>query len=371
MTDSNIQFDPIPDLIADFRAGKMIVLLDTDGPVKRAHLMIAADAVAADHINFMATHARGLVCLTLTPERCRELGLPLMGGEVLEDDSEQFTVSIEAVEGVTTGISAADRATTIRAAVAPGARPADIVQPGHVFPMMAATGGVLTRAGHTEAGSDIARMAGRFPAACTCEMLNTEGELMDAGQAAAFARQHGLLMGSIVALIEHRLHTEKTVHRASECELPTVFGDFRLYAYQEKLSGQLHFAMVAGELDPDTPPLVRVHVANPINDLTGNARQDAGWPLRDALTRIADEGGVAVILRNRHANDELLRQVQHYAEFPGAGNPPANRPPDLRVIGLGAQILLDLGVRRMRVMSSPKNYHGLAGFGLEVVEHIA
>lgn len=367
-----MQFDAIESLIDDMRRGRMVVVVDTDDPDQEGQLVMAADCVRAEDVNFMARWGKGLICLALTRERCEQLQLPLMARDRYVEDGEHFTVSIEAARGVTTGISAADRARTIRAAVAPDARPADLVQPGHVFPLMAHPGGVLTRAGHTEAGCDLARLAGRDPSAVTVEILDAHGGVANLDALAELAREHDLRIGTITALIEYRLRHEKTIRRVVECDLPTEFGDFRLVVYQETVADHVHLALVRGAIDAERPVLVRVHIENPLCDLTGNLRPDCGWPLRDVLRRLGTEGGVAVILRNKVSPLELVNQVRRYADSGGCGPEPGREPDDadLRVIGLGAQILVDLGVRRMRVLSLPRRFHGITGFGLEVVEHV-
>jgi len=285
-----------------------------------------------------------------------------------------FTVSIEAAEGVTTGISAADRARTILAAVAPDASPDDLIQPGHVFPLMAQPGGVLTRAGHTEAGCDLARLAGLEPASMIVEILKDDGTMARRPDLEAIAEEHGLKMGTIADLIHYRIQNEKTVVRAADAAMPTEFGDFRLHTYTDTIHGGLHLAMVKGDIDPEKPTLVRVHIHNPLEDLTASTREEAGWPLRDALQRVAKAGeGVVVILDRQVDNEELVRQVRRYSEEGDQARPPRRDHAfvDWRQVGLGAQILADLGVRKMRVMSNPRKYHALSGFGLEIVEYVS
>lgn len=362
------------ELIDEIRRGHMVVVVDDDTPDSHGELVMAASAVRPEDINFLARHARGLICLTLTAERCRRLQLPLMAHDTLADHGSRFTVSIEAARGVSTGISAADRARTIRAAVAPDARPADLVQPGHVFPLMAQPGGVLSRAGHTEAGCDLARLAGMEPAAVTVEALTAEGEIARREDLERLAGEHGLKMGSIAELIGFRIEHERTVERREESELPTRYGLFRLVAYQDVSGQDVHLALVKGEIRPDVPALVRVHVHNPLCDLTGTTRGDCGWPLRDALESVgAAQSGVLVILSNQIKADDLLAQVRAFREPPvapveGPRNPNVD---ELRRIGLGGQILADLGVRKMRVLSVPRKIHALAGFGLEIVEYVS
>ncbi len=359
------------EIIEEIRAGRMVVIMDDEDRENEGDLVMAAGKVTPEAINFMAKYGRGLICLTLTRERCRQLNLPLMVSDTYYTRETNFTVSIEAAEGVTTGISAHDRARTILAAVAPDAKPSDLVQPGHIFPLMAQPGGVLTRAGHTEAGCDLARLAGLEPAAVIVEILNEDGSMARRPELERFAAEHGLKIGTIADLIRYRSEREHTVERVSECRLPTEFGEFRLVLYRDPFKGALHLALVRGEVDSGEPVLVRVHIHNPLRDLTFTTRQDLGWPLRDALRRVAEEGrGVVVILRDQLDDEAMLRQVQCQ---PQGDREPARSTPhsrDLRTIGLGSQILADLGVRKMRVMSAPMRMHSLSGFGLEVVEYV-
>jgi 3,4-dihydroxy 2-butanone 4-phosphate synthase/GTP cyclohydrolase II len=372
-----MELNSIEEILADIRAGRMVIIVDDEDRENEGDFVLAASHCTPEHVNFMAKHGRGLICLTLTEARCQQLNLQLMVQDTRYTHRTNFTVSIEAAEGVTTGISAADRARTIRAAVAAEARPADIVQPGHIFPLMAQSGGVLTRAGHTEAGCDLAQLAGLEPAAVIVEILNDDGSMARRPDLERIAAQHGLKIGSIADLIRFRVENEKTVERAAEAVLPTEFGDFRLIAYRDAIHHDLHLAMVRGDIEPERPTLVRVHIYNPIEDLTASVRKDAGWPLRDALRRVAEAGeGVVVVLSNQIGNDEVLRQVLRIAdpesERPELGPTKATKlQADWRQVGLGAQILADVGVRKMRVMSNPRRYHALSGFGLEVVEYVS
>ncbi len=360
------------ELIDDIRAGRMIIIMDDEDRENEGDFIIAAAHCTAEHINFMAKHGRGLICLTLTEDRCRRLNLPLMVQDTRYTNRTNFTVSIEAAEGVTTGISAADRARTVRAAVAPKAVAADLTQPGHIFPLMAQSGGVLTRAGHTEAGCDFGRLAGLEPAAVIVEILKDDGSMARRPDLEVIAREHNLKIGTIADLIRYRIENEKTVERAAHSVLPTEFGDFHLHAYQDAIHGDLHMAMVKGDISPERPTLVRVHIYNPFEDLTASIRKDTGWPLRDALKRVSEAGeGVVIVLTNQINNAELVREVARYSEGdPGTGNRRESSPMDWRQIGLGAQILADLGVKKMRVMSNPRKYHAISGFGLEVVEYV-
>ncbi|MEK6750457.1 MAG: bifunctional 3,4-dihydroxy-2-butanone-4-phosphate synthase/GTP cyclohydrolase II [Pseudomonadota bacterium] len=364
-------FSSIPELIEEMRLGRMIILIDDEDRENEGDLVMAAQWVRPEDINFMARYGRGLVCLTLTRERCTQLNLPLMVANTQQKQSTSFTLSIEAAKGVTTGISAADRATTIRAAVAPDARPEDIVQPGHVFPIMAQPGGVLTRAGHTEATSDLARMAGLEPAAVIVEILNEDGTMARRPDLEKFAAQHGLKMGTIADLIYHRLRHEKTVERVTECRLNTDFGPFRLMAYRDIVDAHVHLALVRGEVNTSEPVLVRVHMRDDMSDVLSAHRPDVHLPLRKAMEYIAKQGqGVIVLLRRPETASDLVRRIEHYHLLDAGQTPPAETPWDQRSYGLGAQILLDLGVHKMRVVGNPKKMAGLSGFGLEVVEYL-
>jgi len=361
------------EIIEDIRQGKMVILMDDEDRENEGDLIMAAECVRPEDINFMARYGRGLICLTLSKERCERLHLPLMVSQNNERHTTNFTVSIEAAEGVTTGISAADRAVTVRTAVAPDARASDLVQPGHIFPLMAQPGGVLTRAGHTEAGSDLARLAGMEPAAVIVEILNEDGSMARRPDLEKFAAEHGIKIGTIADLIEYRMLNEKTIEHVAASRMPTEFGEFRLHAYRNLIDDQVHLALVKGDMDPETPTLVRVHVENTLCDIFGSRRNDCGWPLRDVLQRIADEGqGVAIILRLADESDVLINRIRQYAEEDrGIDLPRHEVGNDLRTIGIGAQILTELGVRQMRVLSAPKKMHGLSGFGLEVVEYVS
>ncbi len=351
----------------------MVIIMDDAGRENEGDLVMAAERITPTAINFMARYGRGLICLTLTREHCRQLRLPLMVNVDDQLAATNFTVSIEAASGVTTGISATDRATTVLAAVADQAQPHDLVQPGHIFPLMAQPGGVLVRAGHTEAGCDLARLAGLKPAAVIVEILNDDGSMARQPDLEMFARQHDLKIGTIADLIQYRIRNEQTVEAISHCELPTQHGTFRLIAYQDQISHDIHLALVYGSLKPEEPTLVRVHVQNTLSDLFAGTFSDS-WPLRDAMNYVAQAGaGVIVILRNYDTNRSIVQQIEAHRL---GGHPPTHhtthdQPGDLRTIGIGAQILTDLGIRQMRVMSAPKHLHALAGFELEVTEFVA
>lgn len=360
------------ELIEEIRNGNMVILMDDEDRENEGDLVLAADCVRPEDINFMARYGRGLICLTLTREHCRQLNLPLMASNTYSSHNTNFTVSIEAAEGVTTGISVADRALTIRTAVAADARPSDLTQPGHVFPLMAHPGGVLSRAGHTEAGCDLARLAGLTPAAVIVEILKDDGTMARREDLEAFAKEHKLKIGTIADLIHYRVQNEKTVERITECNLSTEFGEFRLIAYKDGVENDVHFAMIKGEINSSKPVLVRVHLENPLCDLTGSLREDCGWPIRDVLQRISqEETGVVVILCNQIEPLEMINQLNTWsAQKTGSSPAKKQKTRDLRTIGLGAQILCDVGVKKMRVLSAPKKIHAISGFGLEVVEYV-
>lgn len=361
------------EIVADLREGKMVVIMDDEDRENEGDLLLAADKVTPEAINFMAKYGRGLICLTLTKERCQRLRLPLMVMENQAPHSTAFTLSIEAASGVTTGISAADRATTIRAAVGADAQPRDLVHPGHVFPLMAEPGGVLVRAGHTEAGCDLARLAGLEPAAVIVEILNEDGTMARRPDLEAFARTHGLKIGTIADLIHYRVSHEKSVKRECDCELPTEFGPFRILAYRDSIDNDLHLALVRGQVAAERPVLVRVHLQNSLCDLFSTQHPGCGWPLREVMRQVAKAGeGVIVVLRNRDRTEDLLARFKafgHSAREAGAA-PRSQDRSELRTYGIGAQILADIGVRKMRVMSAPRAMHGISGFDLEVVEYV-
>ncbi|MCU0833467.1 MAG: bifunctional 3,4-dihydroxy-2-butanone-4-phosphate synthase/GTP cyclohydrolase II [Chromatiaceae bacterium] len=363
----------IEEIIDDLRQGKMVIIMDDEDRENEGDLLIAADRVTPEAINFMAKYGRGLICLTLSKERCERLRLPLMVSDNAAPHSTAFTVSIEAARGVTTGISAADRATTVRAAVAPDAEPRDLVQPGHIFPLMAQPGGVLVRAGHTEAGCDLARLAGLEPAAVIVEVLNEDGSMARRPDLEQFAEIHGLKIGTIADLIHYRVSTEKSVLRECACDLPTEFGTFRLFAYRDTIDNDLHLALTLGEIRGERPTLVRVHLQNSLCDLFGTTHEGCGWPLRDVMRQVAAaREGVIVVLRNRDRVEDILSRLKDFDRHESEPRIPLRRADrsELRTYGIGAQILADLGVRKMRVMSAPKAMHAISGFDLEVVEYV-
>ena len=366
-----MKFNNIEEILEDLAQGKMVVILDDEDRENEGDLLMVASLVRPEDVNFMAQYGRGLICLTLNQERCRQLDLPLMVGAAGDAQGTNFTLSIEAAQGVTTGISAYDRAHTIRSAVAPNAKPEDIVQPGHIFPLMARPGGVLTRAGHTEAGCDLARLAGLEPASVIVEILNEDGSMARRPDLERFAESHGLKIGTIEDLIHYRIQHEKSVERVADTMLPTEFGEFRLIAYENHVSGHVHFALIKGEVDGDEPVMVRVHLQDALADMLPVASAEFGWPLRDALKRIADEQrGVAVVLRQPEVESDLVKRIQSLDLERKPEKDSRGKPEDLRSFGIGAQILADLGVHRMRLLSAPKKFHALGGFDLEVVEYI-
>ena len=373
MSDSTMPLNTTEEIIDELRAGRMVVIMDDEDRENEGDLLLAADAVTPEAINFMAKYGRGLICLTLTKERCERLRLPLMVNGNTSPHSTAFTVSIEAARGVTTGISAADRARTVKAAVAAEAKPTDLVQPGHVFPLMAQPGGVLVRAGHTEAGCDLARLAGFEPAAVIVEILNEDGTMARRPDLEAFAEAHGLKIGTIADLIHYRVANEKAVMREAQGRLPTPVGTFEVTAYRDTIENDVHLALVMGKIDPERPTLVRVHLQSTLCDLFGAQHPACGWPLDDVMRQIADAGeGVIVVLRNRDQGDDLLAKLGAVAAADADQAPPAPRceRSELRTYGIGAQILADVGVHKMRVMSAPKAMHGISGFDLEVVEYL-
>ncbi|MGA4633795.1 bifunctional 3,4-dihydroxy-2-butanone-4-phosphate synthase/GTP cyclohydrolase II [Pseudomonas solani] len=363
-------FNSIEEIIEDYRQGRMVILVDDEDRENEGDLLIAADRCDTQAINFMAREACGLICLTLTDEHCQRLGLEQMvpsNGSVF---STAFTVSIEAATGVTTGISAADRARTVAAAASPNAVPEDLVQPGHIFPLRAKEGGVLTRAGHTEAGCDLARLAGFTPASVIVEVMNDDGTMARRPDLEAFARKHGIKIGTIADLIHYRLSHEHTVTRIGERELPTVHGTFRLFTYEDRIEGGVHMAMVMGELQREQPTLVRVHVIDPLRDLVGaEYTGPANWTLWAALQRVAEEGqGVVVVLANHESSQALLERVPQLTLPPRQYSRSQSRI--YSEVGTGAQILQDLGVGKLRHLGPPLKYAGLTGYDLEVVESI-
>ncbi len=364
--DPDIRLSPVEEIIADIAAGKMVVLVDEADRENEGDLVMAAEHVTPEAINFMARFGRGLICLTITPQRAEQLGLKPMVRDNRAPLQTAFTVSIEAAQGVTTGISAQDRATTVMAAVRKDARPEDLVQPGHIFPLIAKPGGVLVRAGHTEAGCDLAMLAGCEPASVICEILKDDGTMARLPDLVPFAQTHGLKIGAIADLIRYRAHTERLVVAAARREVQTPWGAFTLHAFRETRSATVHLALVAGSWGPDDPVLVRVHEPLSVVDLLDAEGGGHSWSLPQALAHIAAAGrGVAVLLRRPDGSASLLQRIESSLE------PAEPVKFDLRNYGIGAQILADLGVRRMRLMAQPRKIPSMAGFGLEVAGFVA
>lgn len=359
-------FNHITEIIDDIKNGKMVILMDDEDRENEGDLVIAASHVTAADINFMITHARGLVCLTITEERAKQLNLALMSDTNGAKFSTNFTVSIEASEGVTTGISAADRALTIQRAIAPNAVPSDVVQPGHIFPIIAKKGGVLHRAGHTEAGCDLARLAGLTPASVICEIIRPDGEMARRDDLMVFAQEHGLKIGTIADLIQYRMENEQTVSEVSACEVQSEFGKFTLHRFSEFGSDDVHLAFVKGQ-PTGAVSTVRVHSFSPMKDLFGIQQEGSRWTIQNALKEIANvEHGVVVWIG--HSDELLLNEA--FDELTNKNKPTTRRAP-YQTIGVGAQILRHLGVKDMRLLSSPVKFNALSGFNLNVVEVVA
>ncbi|MDD5330445.1 MAG: bifunctional 3,4-dihydroxy-2-butanone-4-phosphate synthase/GTP cyclohydrolase II [Sulfuricella sp.] len=355
---------PTQEIIAEFKAGRMVVLVDEEDRENEGDLVLAAEFVTPEAINFMAKHGRGLVCLTLTEERCRQLDLPLMVSANKLALGTNFTVSIEAAEGVTTGISAADRAKTILAAVKKDAKASDIVQPGHIFPLKAQKGGVLVRAGHTEAGCDLAALAGLEPAAVICEILKEDGEMARLPDLLEYAKHHNLKIGTIADLIHYRSQTESLVERVSERKVSTCHGEFTLIAYLDKTANEVHLALVKGDIKPGEETLVRVHEPLSALDFLDTASLEHSFSVHQAMKTIAEaERGVIILLRRAETTAELLERVQRTQP-----KPPAKV--DLRNYGIGAQILRDLNVTKMRLLATPRKMPSMTGFDLEVTGYV-
>jgi 3,4-dihydroxy 2-butanone 4-phosphate synthase/GTP cyclohydrolase II len=364
-----VGISPVEDIVADMRVGKIVILIDEEDRENEGDLVLAADHVTPDAINFMARYGRGLICLTLTRERCERLRLPPMVPRNGTKMGTAFTASIEAAEGVTTGISAADRARTVQAAVARDAKAEDLVQPGHIFPLQAVDGGVLMRAGHTEAGCDLATMAGCTPAAVICEIMKDDGTMARLPDLQAFAAEHGLKIGTIADLIEHRSRNESLVEKLGERVIETAFGTFTAHAFKDKPSQGLHLALVRGTWNKDDTVAVRVHEPLSVLDALEVNRSMHSWGLDASLKHIATEGqGVAVLLNCGESAAQLLAQFEGTAR---AAQAPERGRMDLRTYGVGAQILRECGVHRMNLMGNPRRMPSMAGYGLEIAGYIA
>jgi len=355
---------PIEEIIADIKSGKMVILVDEEDRENEGDLLLAADFVTAEHINFMARYGRGLICLTVTEERCRQLNLPLMVTANRAPHGTAFTLSIEAAEGVTTGISAADRARTVQAAAAKNAKPEDVVHPGHIFPLMAQNGGVLVRAGHTEAGCDLAQLAGLEPAAVVCEILKDDGTMARLPDLLEFARQHKLKIGTIADLIHYRSQTETLVERVAEKNIQTAYGKFRMIAFLDRTANETHLALVKGEIKAGEETLVRVHEPLSVMDFLDAGSDGHSWNIHEAMCVIGEaDRGVIVLLRRTETGLDVLRHFdpaqKHLA-----------KAPLLRSYGIGAQILRDLNVTKMRLLTKPRKLPNITGFDLEVIGYL-
>jgi 3,4-dihydroxy 2-butanone 4-phosphate synthase/GTP cyclohydrolase II len=356
---------PVEDIVAEIRAGRMVVLVDEEDRENEGDLVIAAEHCTPEAINFMAKHGRGLICLTLTQERCRQLDLKQMVRDNRTPHSTAFTVSIEAAEGVTTGISAADRSHTVRTAVARNATASDLVQPGHIFPLAAQPGGVLVRAGHTEAGCDLAQLAGLEPASVICEIMNDDGSMARLPELIGFAKTHGLKIGAIADLIHYRSRNERLVERVETRPVATPYGEFSLHAFADRVAGETHFALVFGDPSKAAEPVVRVHEPISVLDFLDPSALKHSVSVAGAQRAIAAAGaGVIVLLHRPQSGAELLAALR------GEGSS-ATKKWDPRLYGIGAQILRDLGVRRMRLLGSPRKMPSMTGFDLEVVGFVS
>lgn len=364
----------IEEIIDDIRQGKMVILMDDESRENEGDLIIAADVVSPEHITFFARHACGLVCLTITDDRAKQLNITQMVRDNGSQHETNFTVSIEAAEGISTGISAADRAHTVRTAVAKRAEPIDIVTPGHVFPIIAKPGGVLTRAGHTEAGCDLARLAGYEPAAVIVEIMNEDGTMAKRDQLEVFAQKHDLKIGTIADLIEYRAVNEQTIERLQEKDISTTHGDFKLISYRDQIYNEVHLALVKGEIEESVPSYVRVQPVNTLRDVLSAERPDfkPSWTVASALQKINKEGCGALVLVGRvDSDDELLAQIDAFPDVPQILRPPSEEGMAVyRVVGTASQILRDLNVGKMKLLSSPVIVNAISGFNLEVVDYI-
>jgi 3,4-dihydroxy 2-butanone 4-phosphate synthase/GTP cyclohydrolase II len=373
-----ITVNTIEDVLEDYRKGKMVIMVDDQDRENEGDLLVAAESISDDHINFMASKGRGLICLTLTEERCNQLDLPLMVSRNSARFSTNFTVSIEAAEGVTTGISAQDRAVTIQAAVKPDARPEDLVTPGHIFPIKAQAGGVLTRAGHTEAGVDMARLCGFLPASVICEILKDDGSMARLPDLVEFGEKHNLKIGTIADLISYRLKNDPTLEKVSNQSMRLNQGEFQCSIYHDVVEGGTHLALVKGEITRETVTPVRVHVHRGLLDSVLSPATNWSWTLNNALDAISKQSyGVVVILSYNESVDELVSRInllnnnqRRRPRTLNSGSDAHQSPENLRMLGAGGQILADLGVTRVLALGRQKKAHGLSGFGLEIIDYI-
>jgi len=365
----------ITELLAELRAGRMVVVVDDEERENEGDLIMAAEHATAEAVAFMIRHTSGIICVPMEEAALVRLDLPQMVPVNSESQRTAFTVSVDLRVGTTTGVSSLDRAATIRALANPSSTAADFARPGHIFPLRSRRGGVLVRAGHTEAAVDLCRLAGLTPMGVLCEVMNDDGSMARRPQLQEFARVHGLKIGTIADLIRHRLRTERTVARISEQSVQTELGEFRLYAYQDEVSLEVHVALAHGRLDAADTPLVRVHLADTLRDLLGVRATARAWTLRAAMQRIVEAGnGVVVVLRQQESARELAAALLSFAAPAAAaasdGAAEGAEGTVLRTFGVGAQILKDLGVKRMRVLSAPKQMHGISAFGLEVESYV-
>ncbi len=358
---------PVTEIVAEIKAGRMVVLVDEEDRENEGDLVLAAEHVTPEAINFMSKFARGLICLTLTGERCARLEIPLMVRDNRSPMGTNFTMSIEAAQGVTTGISAQDRARTVQVAVARDAKPSDIVQPGHIFPIRAQPGGVLVRAGHTEAGCDLAALAGLTPASVICEILKDDGTMARLPDLIEFCAHHGLKIGTIAELIHYRSANESLVRRTTEREIETAGGRFRLIAYRDMPTGASHLVLVRGEISGERETLVRVHEPLSVIDLIETGTGAHSWGVHEALAAIAQNGSGVMVLLNCSQTDDALEARLRDDSPDARASRRSDRSADLRTYGIGAQILRDLGVGRMRLMAAPRKMPSMTGFGLEVL----
>jgi len=377
---SSAGMNSVEEIVADLRAGRMVLIMDDEDRENEGDLIMAAELATPEAVAFMIRHTSGIICVPMEEDRLARLDLPQMVASNSESHRTAFTVSVDARAGTTTGVSSGDRAATIHALANAGSKPQDLARPGHIFPLRSRRGGVLVRTGHTEAAVDLCRLAGLQPVGVIGEVMNEDGTMARRPQLEAFAKHHGLKIGTIADLIRYRLRNERSVERVKAQSVQTELGEFMLYAYEDRISQDVHLALTRGKLRGDEPPLVRVHVVDPLRDLLGIRADPLAWTLRAAMDRIARAGsGVIVILRDRESPGDLLESVRSLAApsaaeaqaEPASGGHGARRDGEvLRTFGVGAQILKDLGVRRMRVLSAPKQIHGISGFGLEIESYV-